>query len=174
MADRGRSHRFTELRSCPEGRALRTLHRHHPQVSSVSSILGAANARSPRYFAAGRVFSIRQGLRRAAILMIAGIFSSFVFEKAKQEGQGITAVGPALRSIFNDFQFIAALFVSPLIFNSIYALTNQNPESMGDFLLAYQNGFFWQTVLAGIAGKVGANKRPARSSTPRRASKANS
>src|SRR5258706_15776275 len=57
-----------------------------------------------------------------AILMIAGIFSSFVFEKAKQGGQGMVAVGPALRSIFNDFQFIAALFVSPLIFDSIYAL----------------------------------------------------
>ncbi|MBR1231635.1 hypothetical protein [Bradyrhizobium sp. AUGA SZCCT0182] len=107
-----------------------------------------------------------------AVLMIAGIFSSFVFEKAKQ-GEGMVAVGPALRSIFNDFQFIAALFVSPLIFNSVYALTNQNPESMGDFLLAYQNGFFWQTVLAGIAGKVGGNKKATRPAQPRRATKAN-
>jgi hypothetical protein len=91
------------------------------------------------------------GIVLLAVLMVAGIFSSFVFEKAKQEGRGVTAVGPALRSIFNDFQFVAALFVSPLIFNSIYALTNQNPETIGDFLLAYQNGFFWQTVLAGVA-----------------------
>jgi hypothetical protein len=94
-----------------------------------------------------------------AILMIAGIFSSFVFEKAKQEGRGVTDVWPALRSIFSDLQFVAALFVSPLIFNSIYTLTNQNPETIGDFLLAYQNGFFWQTVLAGVANNFSSRRR---------------
>jgi hypothetical protein len=97
-----------------------------------------------------------------AVLMLAGIFSSFVFEKAKQAGQDGTSVWLKLRSIFSDFQFIAALFVSPLIFNSIYALTNQNPESLGDFLLAYQNGFFWQTVLAGVASNLAHTRKPAR------------
>jgi hypothetical protein len=52
------------------------------------------------------------------------------------------------------------LFVSPLIFNSVYALTNQNPETIGDFLLAYQNGFFWQTVLAGVASNFAGRRAP--------------
>lgn len=103
------------------------------------------------------------GITLLAVLMIGGIFSSFVFEKAKQ-GRGITDAWPAVRSIFNDFQFIAALFVSPLIFNSIYALTNQNPETIGDFLLAYQNGFFWQTVLAGVASNFAGRPRRPRAS----------
>lgn len=64
-----------------------------------------------------------------------------------------------LAEIAADFQFVAALFASPLIFNSVYALTKQNPETLGDFLLAYQNGFFWQTVLAGVAGTMAARGR---------------
>jgi hypothetical protein len=93
-----------------------------------------------------------------AVIMIAGIFSSFVFEKAKVARADGVPVFFKLSEIAKDFQFIAALFVSPLIFNSVYALTNQNPETLGDYLLAYQNGFFWQTVFAGIAGTIAAPK----------------
>jgi hypothetical protein len=102
-----------------------------------------------------------------AVLMIVGIFSSFVFEKAKQSDREGVSISLALSGILTDFQFVAALFVSPLIFNSIYALTNQNPDSVGDFLLAYQNGFFWQSVLAGVASTMsgrGKSKRVTRAS----------
>lgn len=94
-----------------------------------------------------------------AVLMVVGIFSSFVFEKARQSRKDGTPISLRLAEVATDFQFIAALFVSPLIFNTVYALTNQNPETLGDFLLAYQNGFFWQTVLAGVADKPA--RRPA-------------
>lgn len=94
------------------------------------------------------------GIALLTVLMIVGIFSSFVFEKAKKSRRDGTPVSLKLTSILTDFQFVAALFVSPLIFNSIYALIGQNPETLGDFLLAYQNGFFWQTVLGGVAGEV--------------------
>jgi hypothetical protein len=94
------------------------------------------------------------GIALLAALMIVGIFSSFVFEKAKKSRRDGTPISLKLASIVTDFQFVAALFVSPLIFNSIYALVGQNPESLGDFLLAYQNGFFWQTVLAGVAAEI--------------------
>jgi hypothetical protein len=85
--------------------------------------------------------------------MIVGIFSSFVFAKASRARDDGVPASVHLREIFSDLEFVAALFVSPLIFNSIYALTKQNPESVADYLLAYQNGFFWHTVLAGVAGK---------------------
>jgi len=105
-----------------------------------------------------------------ALVMVAGIFSSFVFERAKDSRQEGVPVSLRLSEITADFKFIAALFVSPLIFNSVYALTEQNPETLGDYLLAYQNGFFWQTVLAGVAGNTaGASARqPRRGSAPKR------
>ena len=119
--------------------------------------LGQANGQK-----AGGVWSI---LLLAAVMII-GIFSSFVFEKSRQAKNDKQPLSLKLSEIFGDFRFIAALFVSPLIFNSIYALTNQNPETLGDFLLAYQNGFFWQTVLAGVTSGF------AKAASPKRAAAA--
>lgn len=71
---------------------------------------------------------------------------------AKQGTASRESVWTNLSVVLTDFRLIAAVFVSPIIFNSVYSLVHQNPESVSDFLLAYQNGFFWQSVLAGVAG----------------------
>src|SRR5262249_33911224 len=95
-----------------------------------------------------------------ALLMLLGIVSSFVFERAKHTEVLSKSIWINLSSVFSDFRLIAAIFVSPIIFNSVYSLVHQNPESMSDFLLAYQNGFFWQSVISGIAGqRAGAARR---------------
>lgn len=91
-----------------------------------------------------------------AALMLIGIVSSFIFERARSpEALGAT-IGENLRTSLTDFRLIAAVFVSPMIFNSVYALVGQAPDSISDYLLAYQNGFFWQTILSGLAGRAGA------------------
>lgn len=90
-----------------------------------------------------------------AVVMLVGIFASFVFAKAREEQPDTPSTKLSFSGILTDWQFIAAIFVSPLIFNSIYALTQQNPETLSDYLLSFQNGFFWQTVLGGITAKVG-------------------
>jgi hypothetical protein len=89
-----------------------------------------------------------------ALLMLVGIFASFVFAKSKDAKARGVSFSIGLAEITRDWEFLGALFVSPLIFNSVYALTQQNPETLGDFLLAFQNGFFWQTVLSGIVGRT--------------------
>lgn len=96
-----------------------------------------------------------------AVLMLIGIVSSFIFERAKSpEALGAT-IGKNLRKALTDFRLIAAVFVSPMIFNSVYALVGQAPDSISDYLLAYQNGFFWQTILSGLASRVsGQNSSP--------------
>ena len=91
-----------------------------------------------------------------AALMLLGIFSSFIFERSKQASASGVSVWANFSAVLSDFRLIAAVFVSPIIFNSVYSLVHQNPESVSDFLLAYQNGFFWQSVIAGIAGKSSA------------------
>ncbi len=88
-----------------------------------------------------------------AVLMLLGIVSSFIFERSKQAAATGVSVWQNFSAVLSDFRLIAAIFVSPIIFNSVYSLVHQNPESVSDFLLAYQNGFFWQSVIAGIAGK---------------------
>ena len=88
-----------------------------------------------------------------AALMLLGILSSFIFERSKQAAANGVSVWQNFSAVLSDFRLIAAIFVSPIIFNSVYSLVHQNPEGVSDFLLAYQNGFFWQSVIAGIAGK---------------------
>jgi len=101
-------------------------------------------------------------------IMLLGIFASFVFAKAKTASASQTKLSLGFKEIVTDWQFIAAIFVSPLIFNSVYALTQQNPETLGDFLLSFQNGFFWQTVLGGLTA-IGAT--PKGTNNPQRKAK---
>ena len=123
------------------------------------AVILALNVASSKFYPGGYLFAQAPAEKSAsminlallAVLMLLGIVSSFVFERAKYRPAGTESVWKHLSAVFTDFQLIAAVFVSPIIFNSIYSLVHQNPESLGDYLLAYQNGFFWQSVLAGVA-----------------------
>jgi hypothetical protein len=88
-----------------------------------------------------------------AVLMLSGIVSSFVFEQAKTMKPEAGGVGAKLKAVLTDYRLVAAIFVSPLIFNSVYSLVHQNPQGLSDYLLAFQNGFFWQSVIVGVVPK---------------------
>lgn len=94
-----------------------------------------------------------------SVLTVMGIVSSFIFERTKQRASEQVSIWENMGSVFSDFRLIAALFASPLIFNGVYSLVHQNPQGLSDFLLAYQNGFFWQSVIAGATKN--ANRRNA-------------
>jgi hypothetical protein len=72
-------------------------------------------------------------------IMLLGMASKYLFD----------AIGEKKRKKikFNKWQFIKPFLVSPMIFVAVYSMT---PETTSAFLLlifAYQNGFFWHTVL---------------------------
>ena len=131
------------------------------------AVLLGANFVGSHYYPGGYMFAQPPADKPAAagqlvllaLLMLLGIISSFVFERAKTRHAGGQSISQNLSAVFSDFRLIAALFVSPIIFNSVYSLVHQNPESISDFLLAYQNGFFWQSVISGIAGRRSAALR---------------
>jgi membrane protease YdiL (CAAX protease family) len=122
------------------------------------AVIFAVNFVASKYYPGGYLFAQAPtdasaslvNLSLLALLMFLGILSSFIFERAKQRSSDQESVWTNFSMVLTDFQFIAAVFVSPIIFNSIYSLVHQNPEGVSDFLLAYQNGFFWQSILAGV------------------------
>jgi hypothetical protein len=72
-------------------------------------------------------------------IMLMGMASKYLYD----------AIGERNRKKikFNKWQFIRPFLVSPMIFIAVYSMI---PETTSAFLLlifAYQNGFFWQTVL---------------------------
>jgi hypothetical protein len=89
-----------------------------------------ANLFASQYYPGGRLFAqapTDKGASTAnlillALLMIIGILSSFVFEKARRNPTSPLPALVRLKDIATDFQFIAALFVSPIIFNAVYSL----------------------------------------------------
>jgi hypothetical protein len=80
------------------------------------------------------------------IAMLAGVFSSFLFERLKPRGNEPIAIGAELAAVLHSGQFFIAVIVAPLVFNGIYVSVSQNPQGLTDYILAYQNGFFWQAV----------------------------
>jgi protein-S-isoprenylcysteine O-methyltransferase Ste14 len=80
------------------------------------------------------------------VAMLAGVFSSFMFERLRQRGNDPINIGGEFAAVLRSGQFIAAVIVAPLVFNGIYVSVSQNPQGLTDYILAYQNGFFWQAV----------------------------
>lgn len=84
--------------------------------------------------------------------MYLGIFSSNIFEKAKSSPDGKINLKSEVINMFYSSKFVMALVVSPLVFGSVYTVVGENPQDLGDFLLGFQNGFFWQSIVDGLAG----------------------
>lgn len=83
-------------------------------------------------------------------MMVAGVICSYVFEVAKKSGPRIN-LPKELGKMLTSSRLVMALVVSPIIFNSIYITIGSNPQNIGDYLLAFQNGFFWEAILGSFA-----------------------
>ncbi len=109
-------------------------------------VFGAAAAES------GEIHATQNNARFLTLVavMLAGVFASYIFEVAKNAGPTINL--PAeLAKMISSSRLIMALVVSPIIFNSVYIAIGSNPENFGDYLLAFQNGFFWEAILSGLS-----------------------
>ena len=97
--------------------------------------------------------TLRQSLHLGGLVfaMLAGILSSFVGQRMQTKPDGSTvSLRNEVKSVLTSGSFIGALVVAPLVFNGLYVSVSQNPQGLTDFILAYQNGFFWQSVFARV------------------------
>jgi hypothetical protein len=51
-----------------------------------------------------------------------------------------------IKAVLQSGSFIAALCVAPFVFMSVYIIVNKSPGDPASYLLAFQNGFFCETV----------------------------
>ena len=77
-----------------------------------------------------------------ALTVIGGIFAKEIWDNINETGT-ISVKIPRL---------IAALIVSPIIYSAIYSRLIQNQLSVLGLAMAFQNGFFWQTVFRTVQG----------------------
>jgi hypothetical protein len=103
-----------------------------------------------QYFAPTQNQEIALKFILIVVVMLVGTTSSYLFEKAKTAPDGTINLRAEMSKMMSSSKFIMALVVSPLIFNSVYLVIGDNPQSIGDYLLAFQNGFFWESVIGGV------------------------
>jgi hypothetical protein len=80
------------------------------------------------------------------ISIFAGIVSSIMFDRFDRRFSPQTAV-------FRKSDLLVASIVSPLVFLGFYPLLLQAQDPILQVLLAYQNGFVFQNVIARVRGE---------------------
>ncbi|MEQ4718009.1 hypothetical protein [Nonomuraea sp. B19D2] len=79
-------------------------------------------------------------------VMVAGLVAGHLFEELKKASGRISIIAE-LRGITSSPRFWMALLVGPIVFMSVYLAIKDHPHTLADYLLAFQNGFWWETVL---------------------------
>ena len=90
-----------------------------------------------------------------ALTMLLGIFLGCLFRKVVGNKAKTVRIKRELSEVFRSSSFIAALCISPFIFMSVYVIVNKSPGDPASYLLAFQNGFFCETIFSYLYSKPG-------------------
>ncbi|GAB2678513.1 hypothetical protein [Nocardia goodfellowii] len=88
----------------------------------------------------------------AGAAMALGLLFSFIHRRAAAAGDGAFNIGQTLEDIPRTAPFWRAFAVSPMVFGFVLVGVGDSELTITQYLLAFQNGFFWETVFGGVAG----------------------
>jgi len=123
-------------------------------VTYAAQVYLAAQSRGNGFHFFGPTGAQQEAFWSYALLVVAmllGVICNFIFERTKQMTTDAIDVWAELARMVRSPKFVMALVITPLTFNSVYVAVGEIPQSVGDYLLAFQNGFFWQAILSTIA-----------------------
>lgn len=86
-----------------------------------------------------------------------GLYFSMIAGMAAKYFYDAIGTGRRKKITFRKWRFLKPMFVSPLVFGTVYASMDKIESIVLVLLFAFQNGFFWQTVM---------NKPEGRNDTP--------
>ncbi len=70
-------------------------------------------------------------------VMLVGMSAKYLFD----------AIGEGNKIKFEKWQLFKPMLVSPIVFSAVYGSIGENSPITLNLIFAFQNGFFWQTVL---------------------------
>ena len=94
-----------------------------------------------------------------AVLLIAGIAFGCLFRQISKATAAKINIIHEIRDVFSSPSFWTALCVSPFVMFSVYAVVSTAPGDPASYLLAFQNGFFCESVFRQLTG--GSAQQPA-------------
>lgn len=97
--------------------------------------LGDSIQKGPNFFS-----TMWEGIFEALLYfaMILGMAAKYLFE----------AIGEDNSFEFRKWQFLKPFLVSPIVFGVVYGTIDVSASKLPLFIFSFQNGFFWQTILA--------------------------
>lgn len=95
-----------------------------------------------------------------AAAMTIGLTASHVFQRASAVPDHKFHIGRTIRDMPARGRFWMALAVSPLVFHTVLLGVGDTELTFAHYLLAFQNGFFWETVI-GRPSDLQADPQPA-------------
>ena len=78
--------------------------------------------------------------------MLIGIAFGTLFRQI-QGGGATIRLGSEIQKMVESRSLTRSLLVAPLVFGVVYAIVARTPADLSDYLLAFQNGFFCESVL---------------------------
>ena len=85
-------------------------------------------------------------------IMLLGIIFGCLFRQIHNSKESIQILAE-IRKVFASSSFWAAICISPFIFGSVYASTRGGLGDSASYLLAFQNGFFCESIFRQLFAK---------------------
>ena len=80
------------------------------------------------------------------VVLFVGIIFGCLFRQIKSITTGKVIIRNEIRSVLSSPSFWAALCVSPFVLFGVYATVSTAPGDPASYLLAFQNGFFCESI----------------------------
>ena len=101
-----------------------------------------------------------------AVAMVLGVFSGSLFDQLKEQDRETIDWAELTRGFWSRRKTVMGVLVSPFVFFAVLRLVGDEVNEATDFLLAFQNGFFWEGVFsAGITKGQGSPPTPLEAGT---------
>jgi hypothetical protein len=85
------------------------------------------------------------------LIVLLGIVCGEMYDRLKQSPTGASVdILAVARQVCAGARFWMALFISPFLFFATYSAVGSDVGLPTAFILAFQNGFFWNTVFGGF------------------------
>lgn len=100
-----------------------------------------------------KAFAIGMVALTAVVMLLGIVFGCLYRRLSKNSGRvnAIREIGDVLASA----SFLSALCVSPFVFFAVYAIVKQRPGDPASLLLAFENGFFCESIFHKMFPKDG-------------------
>lgn len=76
-----------------------------------------------------------------------GIYCQFIYSELKSKKSKTVKIGSIFKSTFKSKSFWMSIFVSPIVLMGVYKGIEEVPDNFLSFVFAFENGFFFNSIL---------------------------